>query len=153
VSVIERPRGERGVAPLELALSLTVLFGVIALVLPLAFALREQVRLERSVGQTTRFATRAYFQENPGGTVERRPSAASVRDEARRAMTNNGVQSPSAVTVTLQPSTLPVRTGQRVTITFTQSYDLGAFGGLLDAVGLMPSHAITLTASASAIEE
>lgn len=152
--MIPRPRRrEDGIAALELALSLSVLFGVLALVLPLAFALREQIRLERSVGQTTRFATRAYFQENPGGTVERRPSTASVREEATRAMTSNGVQTPTSVTVDLAPTTLPVRSGQRVTITFTQSYDLGAFGGLLDAVGLLPSHAITLTASASALEE
>lgn len=141
----------RGIAATELALTLTVVFGVLALLLPLPLALREKLRLERAAGSTVRFATATLDVRRPG-TAGRRPSVAEVQAEALAVLGISGTV-PDGFTVSVSPDPRTARPGTRITVVLSNTVDLGPLGFVLDVAGITTTKRIALTATAVAREE
>src|SRR5204863_384020 len=137
-----RARSDHGVAALELSLFLVLIFGIIALMAPLGVALLEKNRLERAAGSATRFATQVPDHRRPG-TDRRWPTVTDICNDARVAFLNAGGPSSATVgchvflngaEVTGSDNDRP--TGSDVSVHLTVTADLGAFGGILNAIGI-----------------
>lgn len=159
-----RRDSEHGLAALELTLCIGMMLGFVALLAPLPFAMREKLRLERAAGQAARFATSTPDRPRPGVTTGgRRPSMLDTQNEAVAAFTATGatptftasevsVYTLSGTTkVPASPST--TRPGTPIYVELNQSVDLGLFGGVMSALGVLPDKTITLTATAVGREE
>lgn len=157
-------RDERGVAALELTLFFIVIFGLLALMAPLGMAIYDKNRLERSVGEAARFATQLPDRQHPGVAVGyRRASADEICADARREAADTGLVSQAdasakiGCTVTVNGAVVTGSnrdrpSGADVTVRLTYVADLGAFGGILSAVGIQ-SRTINISASALARQE
>ena len=145
---MSRLRRDSGAAAVELALILPVLFAVLALTFPLGQAFIEKMRVGRAVGTAERFASAAP--DSPAyGSSARRPTAADVANAADQAYVGDG-GSLSGFTVTVTPGTRP---GDEVVVHAEKSVDLGPLGSFLEAIKVIPSHTITVSATASGREE
>jgi hypothetical protein len=147
-------RDDRGAAALELALFMTLIFAVLALIAPLGHLLREQHRLQHAAADTARFASAAPNTPSVGST-SRRPSLQEIRAEARRALRDAGTEAPAGwenqnVVVNPEPPVLPQ---EELTVTLSEDVDLGIFGGILRTTGLVPGGTVHITAHATAVEE
>lgn len=144
-----RHRGDdRGVAALEFALLLSVLFGVLALTFPLGQAFIEKMRVGRAAGTAARFASAAP--DSPAyGASGRRPTSADITNAADDAYVGDG-GSLSGFTVDVTPGTRP---GDIVVVHTQKTVDLGPLGSFLGAINVIPSATITVSATASDREE
>lgn len=145
------PERDSGVAAVEMALMLMLLFSLVAVALPLGIAVMHRVELDQIGFQTLRFATAApNFPEQ--GSSCRRPNQAEVQQEAANALQAAGFHSLDPATVaTVSPSggTGPCSTnipGTPVTVTVTAPLSLGVVGDLLHIVGLSVPPTMTSTA-------
>jgi Flp pilus assembly protein TadG len=152
VQLVRRVTGERGAAALEMALVLTVLLAVIALVAPLGEIFQQRIRLERVAGSTARFATtvpdRARY-----GSVARRPTTAEVVAEAQRAWNATGSGPAMAITTTVSKSPATAKPGDQIDVTVGTTVNLGPFGSVLSFVGLADGTTVTVTAEAVGRQE
>ncbi|MCU1693559.1 MAG: hypothetical protein JWM64_2650 [Frankiales bacterium] len=146
-----RPRGDAGVAALELALVMTLLVSLLGLVLPLGALFVERLRLGSAVGDSVRYASSraAVLRTVPGsattvaaGTL---PSLSAVEAEARNAYSGLGTLTTVTTTGT---SDAGCPSGSRTTVVLTSSLDMGPFAGLL-----VDGSAKTLSASATSCQE
>ena len=141
-------RDDSGVAALEFALLLTVLFGVLALTYPLGQAFIEKMRVGRAAGTAARFASAAP--DSPAyGASGRRPTTADVQNAADQAYVGDG-GSLSGFSVDVSPGTRP---GDLVQVHTQKVVDLGPLGSFLEVIKVIPSHTITVSATASDREE
>lgn len=140
------PAGDEGVAALELALVMTVLLGLFALVAPLPVAMAQKSKLEQAAARTSRWATSV-----PSGV---RPTRALLPVEAEHAFVRSGGRADnfSAVVSGAEPAPQCPRRLAR-TVTLTNDVDLGPFGDMLRAAGITSAGSITLTARATSCEE
>lgn len=152
-----RPGGERGVAALELALMLVLLFALVAVCLPLGVAVVHRVALDQATEQTLRFATTAPNTPELGASSPpcRRPSTAEVASAAQQALAVDGGGSVLAsFSITPDSGSAGCSTnppGTRVAVSLVAPVNLGAVGQLLHIVGL--SVPATMTADAFGREE
>ncbi len=160
----DRRDRDSGLAALELVLCIGLMLGFVALLSPLPFALREKLRLERAAGQTVRFATSTPDRTRPGVTTGgRRPSMLDTQNEAVTAFAATGATPSFTATdvsvytlsgttkVAANPST--TRPGTPIYVELNHTVDLGLFGGVMSALGVLPDKTITLTATAVGREE
>lgn len=136
---------DAGVAALELALVLGLIFALLALVVPLGVVLRDRLALDRAAGQTIRFATAVK-------AGERNNTQAEVAAEAQSAWAAAGGDGTvTAVLGPLQPD--PGCATRRLrTVTLSTPVDLGAFDFLFRVAGTTAGTP-QLTASATSCEE
>jgi Flp pilus assembly protein TadG len=153
---------DRGVAALELALFMALLFGLLALMAPLGQALVQKNRLERVAGEAARFATQLPDHQRPG-TLSRKPTVDDICNDARRAAMDAGLIGSttdfSLVGCTVSRNGAVVTgtdntrvSGDQVTVNLTFTSNLGAFGGILNAAGIGP-RTISLSATGLARQE
>jgi Flp pilus assembly protein TadG len=141
-------RRDRGAAALELALLLPVLFAVLALTFPLGQAFIEKMRVGRAAGTAERFASAAP--NTPAyGASGRRPSAGEVVKAANDAYVGDG-GSLTGFNVQVSPGTRP---GDVVAVHAEKQVDLGPLGSFLEVIKVIPSHTITVSATATGREE
>lgn len=141
-------RNDHGAAAIEFALILPVLFAVLAFTFPLGQAFIEKMRVGRAAGTAERFASAAP--NTPAyGSSARRPSAADVAAAADDAYVGNG-GSLNGFTVQVTPGSRP---GDVVTVHTEKKVDLGPLGSFLEAINVIPSHTITVSATATGREE
>lgn len=141
--------GDRGAAAIEMALVVTVLTGLLALVAPLSVLFYERVQLGQAAGELVRFASsRSDVARQAGSvTVERGllPDQDALDAEALRF----SLDEPITLTRT---SDTDCPSGWRRQVALTTTVDLGpagaAFAGLTGADTIK-----TLTASATSCEE
>jgi Flp pilus assembly protein TadG len=145
-------REQHGAAAVEMAIFLSLLVGLLAVVGPLIFAIQEQVYLGRAAGSAARFASatpdrkRLDCDGNPMAS-DRRPSAAQVRREAECVRFGSSpVPASFSVTVTPDPST--AAPGDLITVTVSDTVDLGLLGALFGG-----PQGVTLSATSIGIEE
>lgn len=154
---MKRRTDETGLAAVELALLLTVLFALVALVAPLAYLFYERVQLGRTTGDVVRFATSRstktrITQANISGVlttyrVERNNLPSSVADDTEAVGAYTGLGS-SVLTANVRASDSNCPSGFRRTITLSTTVKVGAFTGFL--IGGSDK---TLLATASSCEE
>lgn len=153
---------ERGVAALELALFMALMFGLLALMAPLGQALVTKNRLERVAGASARFATQLPDHQRPG-TMSRRPTVDDICNDARRGAMDAGIIGSTSdfllVGCTVKRNGTVVTgsdntrvAGDEITINLTYNANLGAFGGILNAAGIGP-RTISLSATGLARQE
>lgn len=145
---VRRTGGERGVAAVELALTMGVLIALMLLVAPLAQVMISQQRLERVAGAADRFATQADDRPRPdcsGDNAIPHPGSACVQTVAAAWLAQAGESSTPLVTVSSNPKT--TAPGTPVTVTMTITRDLGPFGWLMSVTGFSAHSQITLSAS------
>jgi hypothetical protein len=143
-----RAARERGVAAVELALTMGVLLTLMLLVAPLAQVMVSQQRLERVAGAADRFATQADDRPRPdcsGDTAIPHPGTACVQSVAAAWLAQAGESATPTVTVSSNPTTSAP--GTPVTVTMTITRDLGPFGWLMSVTGFSAQSQITLSAS------
>ena len=141
-------RNDHGAAALEFALILPVLFAVLALTFPLGQAFIEKMRVGRAAGTAERFASAAP--NNPSyGASARRPSAADIATAADDAYVGDG-GSLAGFTVQVSPGSRP---GDVVAVHTAKQVNLGPLGSFLEAIKVIPSHTITVSATATGREE
>jgi Flp pilus assembly protein TadG len=142
-------RDDAGASAVELALVLSLLLTIGALVAPLAVAFRDRLDLASAAGDTIRFATsRPETSRQVGATTVqagRIPSDAAVEAEAVRAYTGHASLG-AVTTTTTADSTCPTGRLRRVTLTATA--ELGPFLGLMTG-----TTSRTLVAQATSCEE
>ena len=141
-------RRDHGAAAIELALLLPVLFAVLALTFPLGQAFIEKMRVGRAAGTAERFAS-ATPNSPAYGASARRPSTDDVVAAANDAYTGDG-GSLSGFSVQVSPGSRP---GDVVTVHTEKKVDLGPLGSFLEAIKVIPSHTITVSATATGREE
>lgn len=139
---------DRGAAVVEMALILVVLWGVLALVFPLGQAFIVKMRLGRVAGTAARFGSAAPNTPSYGSTG-RRPTVDEIVQAADDAYAGDG-GNPADLRVQVTPGSKP---GDTVLVTVTRDVDLGPLGSFLEAVNVIASHTITVSATASDREE
>lgn len=143
-----RRSSDTGASAIELALLLPILFGVLALTFPLGQAFIEKMRVGRAAGTAARFATAAP--DSPAyGSSARRPTTSDVVAAADQAYVGDG-GSLSGFGVDVTPGARP---GDLVVVHAQKSVNLGPLGSFLEAIQVIPSHTITVSATASDREE
>ena len=139
---------DRGAAAIEMALVFAVLLGVLALVFPLGQAFIEKMRLGRAAGTAARFASAVPNSPSYGASA-RRPTVDDIVKAADDAYAGDG-GNPTNLSVQVTPGAKP---GDTVVVTVTRNVDLGPLGSFLEAVNVIASHTITVSATASDREE
>ena len=139
---------DSGLAALEFALLLPVLFGVLALTFPLGQAFIEKMRVGRAAGTAARFGS-ATPDSPEYGSSGRRPTADDITNAANEAYVGDG-GSLNGFTVQATPGNRP---GDLVVVHTQKSVDLGPLGSFLEAINVIPSATITVSATASDREE
>jgi len=153
---------DRGVAAMELSLFMVLLFAVVALMAPLGKALVQKNRLERVAGESARFATSLPDHQRPG-TVNRKPTVDEICNDAKTTALDAGVIGStsdfSLIGCTVRRNGTIVTgsdnsrvSGDEVTVNLTYDVNLGAFGGILGAIGI-GSRTISLSATGLARQE
>jgi Flp pilus assembly protein TadG len=143
---------ERGAAAVEMAILVSLLVALLAVVGPLIYAIQEQVYLGRAAGSAARFASatpdrKRFDCDGNAMANDRRPSAAQVEREAECVRFGSGpVSSSFSVTVTPDPST--AAPGDRITVTVSDTVDLGLLGALFGG-----PQGVTLSSTSIGIEE
>lgn len=139
---------DHGAAFIELALILAALWGVLALVFPLGQAFIAKMRVGRAAGTAVRFASAAPNSPSYGSSG-RRPAVGEIVQAADDAYAGDG-GNPADINVQVTPGTKP---GDTVVVTVTRQVGLGPLGSFLDAINVIASPTITVSATASDREE
>lgn len=144
-------RDQRGVAALEMVLMLMVLIPLLGLAAPTITAIQEQIRLGRAAGAAVRFAsatpeTKRLDCDGNAMAKDRRPSAAQVVREAECARFGSDPV-PGTFSVTVSPDPTTASPGQTVTVTVSNTVDLGVLGVFLGR------DSVTVSATSIGVEE
>ena len=156
-------RDDEGVAALELALLITTMLALFALVAPLGYLFYERVQLGRSAGDLVRFTTsrtdrvRLVTPFDGTGAVrftvpaQQLPGPDAVAAEAEHAYTGRGtlLGRPGVV----RTPDLHCPSGFRVTVSLSTEVDIGPFLGLVTSGSFTSGNTETLLATASSCEE
>lgn len=144
-------RDERGAAAVEMALFAFLLVALLGVVGPLIVAIQEQVALGRAAGSAARFATSTPDRKRTdcdgnGMGRDRRPNSAQVVREAE--CVRFGSEAPaSGFSVTVSGDPASASPGDEISVTVSNTVDLGPLGSLLGR------DEVTLSATSIGIEE
>lgn len=146
-----RSGDQRGAAAIEFLFMLLILLPLLGLAGPAISAIQEQARLGRAAGAAVRFAsatpeTKRLDCDGNAMAKDRRPSAAQVVREAECARFGTDPV-PAGFSVTVSPDPTTASPGQTVTVTVSNTVDLGVLGVFLGR------DSVTVSATSIGVEE